>query len=85
MARECLSLADALAAGLADVCVLLKMVEGCGGEGRGHQLAEPGRVQVDEIPTERLLRLRRRAGRGPQPRPENRWQADVITDCEVGG
>ena len=46
MAREGLCLADALAAGLADVGVVQQPVDGRGGQSLGHQLVESGWVQV---------------------------------------
>ena len=46
LSGECLGESDAVAAGLADVGVVQEPVDGGGGQGPGHQFAEPGRVQV---------------------------------------
>jgi hypothetical protein len=43
---EGLGEADRVAAGLADVGVVQQPVDGGGGQGLGHQLIEPGRVEV---------------------------------------
>ena len=46
LSGEGLGEADAVAAGLADVGVVQEPVDGGGGQGLGHQLVEPGGVQV---------------------------------------
>ena len=43
---EGLGQADAIAGGLAEVGVMEQPVDGGGGQGLGHQLVEPGRVQI---------------------------------------
>jgi len=46
LAGECLGEPHAVAAGLADVGVVQESVDGGGSQRLGHQLVEPGRVQV---------------------------------------
>jgi hypothetical protein len=46
LAGEGLGQADAVAGGLAEVGVVQEPVDGGGSQGLGHELVEPGRVQI---------------------------------------
>ena len=85
MAREGLGLADALAAGLADVRVVQEAVDGRGGQGFGHQLVKRSRVQIGRHRYRALLvRGIDQAVQALGGVLRNRQEPDVITDHEVG-